>query len=212
MLQRKQDESQLMRRSLMISSFAAAGLLIAVQWHGEMNPLPAAADPIVTNARYRSGSAERYRSGSDARSPKGASAERVARSPQAVQSRLLVDLSDRSVTLFRRGKAIAEYPIAVGQEGWETPTGTFTVEDKHPDPEWEHPITGEVVPAGADNPLGSRWIGFWTDGLNQIGFHGTNQAELIGLAVSHGCIRMMNADIEEMYEQVEMGTTVVVRP
>lgn len=203
MLQRKQDESLLMRRSLMISSFAAAGLLIAVQWHGEMNPLPAAADPIATNAQYRSASS---------RSPKGVSASQVARSPQAVQSRLLVDLSDRSVTLLRRGKAIAEYPIAVGQEGWETPTGTFTVEDKHPDPEWEHPITGEVVPAGPDNPLGSRWIGFWTDGINQIGFHGTNQAELIGLAVSHGCIRMTNADIEEMYEQVEVGTTVVVRP
>lgn len=196
MLQRKQDESQLLRRSLMISSFAAASLLIAVQWHGDTNPLPAAAEPIVTNAR----------------SPKGESAARVVRSPQATQSRLLVDLSDRTVTLFRRGKAIAEYPIAVGQEGWETPTGTFTVEDKHPDPEWEHPITGEVVPAGVENPLGSRWIGFWTDGVNQIGFHGTNQAELIGLAVSHGCIRMTNDDIEQMYEQVEVGTIVVVRP
>lgn len=180
----------------MIASFAAAGLLIAVQWQGESTLLPAAADPIVTNAR----------------SPRGASAARVARSPQAVQTRLMVDLSDRTVVLYRRDKPIAEYPIAIGQKGWETPTGTFTVEDKHVDPAWEHPITGEVIPPGPDSPLGSRWIGFWTDGVNQIGFHGTNQAELIGLAVSHGCIRMHNDDIEQMYEQVEVGTTVVVRP
>lgn len=195
MLQRKQDDSQLLKRSLMMASFAAASLLLGMQWQGQSTLQPTS-DPIATNAK-------------DTRS---IDPSRLTRASQAVQTRLLVDLSDRTVRLYRRNKLVADYPIAIGQAGWETPTGTFTVEDKHPDPEWEHPITGEVIPSGPDNPLGTRWIGFWTDGINQIGFHGTNQADLIGQAVSHGCIRMHNIDIEAMYDQIEVGTAVVVRP
>jgi L,D-transpeptidase ErfK/SrfK len=116
------------------------------------------------------------------------------------------------VSLYQKGSSVGQYSVAIGQAGWETPTGTFRVVEMHTDPEWEHPITGEVVPAGADNPLGTRWIGFWSDGTNQIGFHGTNQAHSIGQAVSHGCIRMLNTDIEALYQQVKMGTPVVVYP
>ncbi len=199
MLQRKQDDSQLLRRSLMLASFAAASLLLAVQWQGRSNSPSAAADPVLADfLRPRS---------------RTAVPSQAERSPQAtLQTRLLVDLSDRTVSFYRRSKLVADYPIAIGQKGWETPTGSFTVEEMHTDPEWEHPITGEIIPAGSDNPLGSRWIGFWTDGVNQIGFHGTNQAELIGLAVSHGCIRMYNSDIEAIYYQIEVGTAVVVQP
>ncbi|WP_448572469.1 L,D-transpeptidase, partial [Trichothermofontia sp.] len=67
-----------------------------------------------------------------------------------------------------------------------------------------------VIPPGPDNPLGPRWIGFWTDGKNFIGFHGTPNESLIGQAVSHGCVRMRNQDIQALYAQVEMGTPVVV--
>ena len=198
MLQRKRDDSQLLRRSLMVASFAAASLLLAVQWQGRSNSLPAD-DPIRADfLRPRS---------------RTAGSSQAERSPQtALQTRLLVDLSDRTVSLYRRSKLVADYPIAIGQKGWETPTGSFTIEEMHTDPEWEHPITGEIIPPGSDNPLGSRWIGFWTDGVNQIGFHGTNQAEQIGLAVSHGCLRMHNSDIEAIYDQIEVGTAVVVQP
>ncbi|MGC9503315.1 L,D-transpeptidase [Baaleninema sp.] len=127
-------------------------------------------------------------------------------------SRLVVDLSDRTVSFYRGNQRIDRYPIAVGKPGWETPTGTFEVTDKIPNPTWEHPITGAIVPPGANNPLGERWIGFWTDGVHEIGFHGTPDESVMGEAVSHGCVRMRNADIRQLFDRIEPGTTVVVEP
>lgn len=125
---------------------------------------------------------------------------------------LVVDLSERQVLLYEGGVLQTQYPIAIGREGWETPTGEFYVLSMQIDPIWQNPITGEIVPSGYGNPLGSRWIGFWLDGTHQIGFHGTYQEELIGQAVSHGCIRMRNADVEALYAQVNLGTPVTVIP
>ncbi len=65
---------------------------------------------------------------------------------------------------------------------------------------------------GPKSPLGERWIGFWTNGKNTIGFHGTSGEHLIGQAVSHGCVRMRNADIKAMFDMVEVGTPVIVKP
>jgi lipoprotein-anchoring transpeptidase ErfK/SrfK len=78
-------------------------------------------------------------------------------------------------------------------------------------PSWRQPITGEVVASGPNNPLGDRWIGFWSDGHHQIGFHGTNDEKQIGQAVSHGCLRMRNQDIRALYQQIGQGTLVIVR-
>ncbi|MDY6781492.1 MAG: L,D-transpeptidase [Cyanobacteriota bacterium] len=132
--------------------------------------------------------------------------------PQALQTRLVLRLSDRRVYYYQGDEAIASYPVAIGRKGWETPTGTFNVLQKVQFPTWQHPFTQEIVPPGPDNPLGDRWIGFWTDGDNYIGFHGTPNEELIGQAVSHGCVRMRNADIIALYEKIHMGTPVVVEP
>ncbi|MEB3118669.1 MAG: L,D-transpeptidase, partial [Limnothrix sp.] len=62
------------------------------------------------------------------------------------------------------------------------------------------------------NPLGVRWIGFWTNGDNSIGFHGTPNPELIGQAVSHGCVRMRNEDIVDLFDRVTEGMPVRVEP
>jgi lipoprotein-anchoring transpeptidase ErfK/SrfK len=129
-----------------------------------------------------------------------------------LQPYMVVDLSDRQVSVYRGAIAQSRYAIAVGKAGWETPAGTFQVSDKQIDPHWQHPITKRDIGPGPDNPLGSRWIGFWTDGIHVIGFHGTNQTELIGQAVSHGCIRMTNPEIEALFEQVQVGTPVIVQP
>jgi lipoprotein-anchoring transpeptidase ErfK/SrfK len=140
-------------------------------------------------------------------------------SPQPVSTtvpesgmRLVVKLSDRHVYLYKDNKALNQYPLAVGQDGWETPTGIHQILDKEQNPPWIHPITGVETPPGPNNPLGKAWIGFWTDGKTEIGFHGTNQEELIGQAVSHGCLRMRNEDIEDLYAQVDVGTPVIVEP
>jgi lipoprotein-anchoring transpeptidase ErfK/SrfK len=70
----------------------------------------------------------------------------------------------------------------------------------------------EVVPPGPANPLGERWIGFAHGDNWTLGIHGTPHPELLGKAVSHGCVRMRNADVRRVYDNVEIGTTVVVRP
>ncbi|MBW4670095.1 MAG: L,D-transpeptidase [Cyanomargarita calcarea GSE-NOS-MK-12-04C] len=127
-------------------------------------------------------------------------------------TQVVVDLSDRRVYVSRKDVVIASYPTGIGKDGWETPIGTFRVEHKELHPSWEHPITGKVFPAGVDSPLGERWIGFWTDGRDHIGFHGTPEVHLVGSAVSHGCLRMRNSDVKMLYNQVSMGTPVEVRP
>ena len=132
--------------------------------------------------------------------------------PSQPNLRLVIRLGDRRVYLYRDEQLHVSYPIAVGREGWETPTGNFMVTQKIKDPSWEHPWTGEVVPPGPDNPLGMGWLGFWSDGVNSVGFHGTTDESKIGQAVSHGCVRMRNQDILALLTQVEVGTPVIVEP
>jgi lipoprotein-anchoring transpeptidase ErfK/SrfK len=127
------------------------------------------------------------------------------------KSQVVVDLSDRRAYVYTKDEVIASYPIAVGKKGWETPTGSFQIMHMQHYPAWRHPITGKVFAAGTDSPLGDRWIGFWSDGRNQIGFHGTPDVEVIGTAISHGCLRMRNPDVRMLYKQVGLGTTVIVR-
>ncbi|MBK4730563.1 L,D-transpeptidase [Oxynema sp. CENA135] len=138
--------------------------------------------------------------------------EHYRRPSRLVTTRLVIKLSERRVYVYRNEKVATSYPIAVGKTGWETPTGSFQVIQMLRDPIWEHPWTGELVYPGPDNPLGARWIGFWTDGKDSIGFHGTPNESLIGQAVSHGCIRMYNKDILSLYAQVDVGTPVIVEP
>ncbi|MEM1367803.1 MAG: L,D-transpeptidase [Cyanobacteria bacterium P01_H01_bin.15] len=130
--------------------------------------------------------------------------------PQPDTMRLVIRLSKRRVYLYRGDEEIVSYPIAVGKAGWETPEGEFEVIQMLKDPSWEHPWNGSIVPPGPSNPLGDRWIGFWTDGKDFIGFHGTPGEHLVGQAVSHGCIRMLNNDVRALYEQVEIGMPVAV--
>lgn len=129
----------------------------------------------------------------------------------SISSRIVVDLSDAKVYNYWGDQVIASYPVAVGQPGWETPIGSFKVQQKLFNPVWQQPITGDLIRTGPDNPLGSRWIGFWSDGRHRIGFHGTNKEQLVGQPVSHGCLRMRNNDIQSLYEQVTLGTPIVVR-
>ena len=127
-------------------------------------------------------------------------------------TQLVLKLSDRRVYVYRGNELATSYPVAIGKAGWETPVGSYKVIEMQRDPIWQHPWTGKLIPPGAENPLGARWIGFWTDGKNFIGFHGTPQEKLIGKAVSHGCVRMRNQDILALYAQVEVGTAVIVEP
>ena len=128
-------------------------------------------------------------------------------------TRLEVSLSRRQVTAFKGSTKFKTYPIAVGRAGWETPTGTFKVEQLIYRPQWKNPFTGDVIKAGdPDNPLGQYWIGFWTNGKDWSGFHGTPNPASVGQAVSHGCLRMYNEDIKELFALISPATIVKVAP
>ena len=129
-----------------------------------------------------------------------------------VPVRLVIRLSDRRVYVYRGDAIEKSYPVAIGRAGWETPTGEFQVFSMLENPGWTNPFTDEVFPPGPENPLGERWIAFWTDGTNQIGFHGTPSRDSVGEAASHGCIRMYNEDVSELYQLVSIGTMVTVEP
>lgn len=127
--------------------------------------------------------------------------------------RLQIDLSSRRLTLYQGEMEMSHFPIAVGREGWQTPIGEWEVRQMIHDPAWRNPFTGRVVPGGdPENPLGDHWIGFWTDGENWIGMHGTPNPESVGRAASHGCIRLYNHDIAALFALVTVGTPVIVVP
>ena len=72
-----------------------------------------------------------------------------------------------------------------------------------PDPTWY--TKGRIVPPGKSNPLGPRWLGLSKKGY---GIHGTNNPASIGRSASHGCIRLRNRDIQELFEMVSVGDAV----
>jgi lipoprotein-anchoring transpeptidase ErfK/SrfK len=131
--------------------------------------------------------------------------------PKADEVHLILKLGERRVYVYRGEKLLNKYPVAVGKKKWETPQGDWKVELMLKDPGWTNFKTGEQLAPGPDNPLGQRWIGFWNDGKDEIGFHGTTNLSSIGKAASHGCVRMRNKNVKELYKVVRVGTVVLVR-
>jgi lipoprotein-anchoring transpeptidase ErfK/SrfK len=123
---------------------------------------------------------------------------------------LVLNLKEKRVYVYRGEKLIKKYPVAIGKKGWETPVGEWQVMEKIKNPAWTSFKTGEVFAPGTENPLGARWIGFWTDGKDVIGFHGTANLKSIGTAASHGCVRMRNRDVKALFPLVKVGTNVKV--
>ena len=132
------------------------------------------------------------------------------RPPIANVVNLVLKLKEKRVYVYQGEKLIKKYPVAIGKKGWETPVGEWQVMEKIKNPAWTSFKTGEVFAPGTENPLGARWIGFWTDGQDTIGFHGTANLKSIGTAASHGCVRMRNRDVKALFPLVKVGTTVKV--
>ena len=115
--------------------------------------------------------------------------------------------------VYKDGRIVASFPVAIGAPKFPTPTGSFTIISKIKDPTWIPPNSPwakglEPVPPGRDNPLGPRWIG---TSAPAIGFHGTPAAASIGTNASHGCLRMHFADVKRLYDLVEVGMPVEFR-
>lgn len=117
---------------------------------------------------------------------------------------IVINIPQRQLYLFAKGSLQKTYPIAVGKRDTATPVGRVRIINKLVNPTW-HPKSKNPVPPGPNNPLGSRWLGLSIPGY---GIHGNNRPSSIGTAVSLGCIRMYNQDVEELYRLVSVGTTV----
>ncbi len=127
---------------------------------------------------------------------------------------VLVDLSARWLLFLLDDDVVGAWPIGVGKPGSETPAGRYRVGEKSEHPTWFRPGQ-QPVPAGdARNPLGTRWIAWLSaDGeKTHLGFHGTRDPESIGLDESEGCVRMLNRDVEELYEILPKGTEILLQP
>ena len=127
--------------------------------------------------------------------------------------RIVVIKSKFVLNLWLDGKLAKQYPIAHGMSAYPTPTGSYVVTEMLENPTWTPPNSPwaaglEPVPPGTNNPLGTRWIG---TSAPLIGIHGTPQSWSIGSQASHGCIRMLISDVEDLYGRVAVGMVVEIK-
>jgi lipoprotein-anchoring transpeptidase ErfK/SrfK len=121
----------------------------------------------------------------------------------ADDKRIVVSIPDRKLVLLDGNRVLKVYDVAVGKSSTPSPAGDFRVMNRIPNPTWYGP--GKVVGPGRENPLGTRWLGLSAKGY---GIHGTNVPSSIGKAASHGCIRMRQRDLEELFDLVQIGIPV----
>ncbi|MEF2073366.1 L,D-transpeptidase [Consotaella sp. CSK11QG-6] len=132
---------------------------------------------------------------------------------------IVIDTEAKFLYHVMAGGQARRYGVGVGKPGFEW-AGTHSVSAKRQWPDWRPPAQmiarekkrGRILPVvmkgGPDNPLGARALYL---GSTLYRIHGTNQPWSIGKAVSSGCIRMRNEDVIELYDQVAVGTRVIVR-
>jgi lipoprotein-anchoring transpeptidase ErfK/SrfK len=123
----------------------------------------------------------------------------------ATTSKIVIDLSERKLSVYRRGALVGEFPVAVGKPGLSTPTGSYYITQKllPPDPNGVYGVL--QLGTSAFQPK----LNDWPDG-GQVGIHGTNEPWLIGKAVSHGCVRMKNGDVKQVSRLVPTGSPVEI--
>lgn len=107
--------------------------------------------------------------------------------------RIIVDLSDHMLYLLDNDTVVRGFPVALGAMVTQTPQGEYSIINKVPNP---------------GGPFGAFWMGL---SKPHYGIHGTNDPSSIGHSVSHGCIRMYNADVLELSKLVPIGTRVTIR-
>lgn len=127
---------------------------------------------------------------------------------------IVVDLSANTLVLYDGFKVQKDYRVATAAPGFETPLGTWTVIGKVKNPTWINPAPdgwGAGEPAkilpGPGNPLGTRALYLDAPGIR---IHGTYASDSIGTHASHGCIRMLIADSEDLYPRVPVGSKVLI--
>jgi lipoprotein-anchoring transpeptidase ErfK/SrfK len=128
-----------------------------------------------------------------------------ARKASPRRKRIVVSIPERKLAVVDQQRVLKTYSIAVGAAVSPSPTGEFEIVNKVANPTYYRP--GVVITSGELNPLGTRWLGL---NKEHYGIHGTNEPQSIGQAVSHGCIRMAQNDVEELYRLADIGDAVEI--
>ncbi|MBM1174214.1 L,D-transpeptidase [Microvirga arabica] len=130
---------------------------------------------------------------------------------------IVIKTAERRLYYVRGDGTALRYRVAVGKPGKQW-FGEAQIDGKYVRPAWsppaevkrDNPRLPDVIPGGApNNPMGARAL---TLNLDEYAIHGTNRPSSIGTYASYGCIRMLNEDIVHLYDQVNVGTRVVVVP
>jgi lipoprotein-anchoring transpeptidase ErfK/SrfK len=130
---------------------------------------------------------------------------------------IVIKTGERRLYYVRGDGTALRYRVAVGKPGKQW-FGEAQIDGKYVRPAWsppaevkrDNPRLPDVIPGGApNNPMGARAL---TLNLDEYAIHGTNRPSSIGTYASYGCIRMLNEDIVDLYNQVDVGTRVVVVP
>ena len=142
----------------------------------------------------------------------------VADPTEAAAGAITIDTANRYLYLSMGNGQAMRYDVGVGREGFEW-AGTARIARKAEWPGWTPPAAmlkrrpdlPRHMAGGIDNPLGARAMYLYS-GKGDTGYriHGSNEPDTIGQAVSSGCIRMLNADVEDLYNRVKVGTQVTV--
>lgn len=142
--------------------------------------------------------------------------------PDTPRQGLVLNLPEMRIYYYPKPKQgeppkVITYPVGIGRQNWQTPRGKTFISEKRKDPTWtppasiraEHAAKGDILPAvvaaGPDNPLGTRALRL---GLPSYLIHGTNKPFGVGMRVSHGCIRMRQDDVEQLFDLIPRGETV----
>jgi lipoprotein-anchoring transpeptidase ErfK/SrfK len=132
---------------------------------------------------------------------------------EAYDQVILLRIGENKLYPYQDGKITHEYLVATGQPAYPTPTGVYEITEKRYMPTWVNPAPdgwGQDMPAsippGISNPLGLRALNWSAPGIR---FHGTTATYSLGFNASHGCVRMSNEDVIELYDLVEVGTPIV---
>ena len=123
-----------------------------------------------------------------------------------VDTRIVVDLADRRVTLFKAGERVLQATAAIGKAGTPTPIGSYYVNQRLLASDPGGPFGPGAIGISAFSPTLKDWV----QG-GPIAIHGTNVPHLLGEAVSFGCVRVRNGDLLRLIDLVPEGTPVVIR-
>jgi lipoprotein-anchoring transpeptidase ErfK/SrfK len=122
---------------------------------------------------------------------------------------IIINKTKRILTLYEGGEVLKKYPVAIGNPPSLTPGGKYKIVSRVINPAWGGGGYAKPVKGGSlKNPLGFRWMGLSYKDGSQLGIHGNNSPYSIGRNISHGCIRMINSDVEELFKKVSKSTVV----